>query len=106
MANTYLIVDFKEKDAAKALGARWDGGQRKWFVPDGRELAPFARWLPAGVESFPVEAAAQPGPAASAERGLTIAPKKGMSLSSLLAGVSQAITQAYKVGVWGCWSRL
>lgn len=24
MANTYLTVDFKEKDAAKSLGARWD----------------------------------------------------------------------------------
>jgi exodeoxyribonuclease VII large subunit len=100
MANTYLIVDFKEKDAAKALGARWDGGQRKWYVPDGRELAPFAKWLPAGVESFPVATGGQLGHASTEERGLTIAPKKGMSLSNLLAGVSQAVTQAYKAGVW------
>ena len=46
MAKTYLSVTFKDKDAAKALGARWDGERRQWFVPEGRELAPFAVWLP------------------------------------------------------------
>ena len=49
MANTFLTVPFKDKDAAKCLGARWDAAQRQWFVPEGRELAPFAVWLPAGA---------------------------------------------------------
>ena len=26
----YLNVPFSEKDHAKALGARWDAGQKKW----------------------------------------------------------------------------
>jgi len=47
MANTYLIVPFKDKDAAKSLGARWDAVQRPWYVPDGRELTTFLSWLPA-----------------------------------------------------------
>lgn len=46
MANTYLTVPFKDKDAAKALGPRWDGVQRQWFVPEGRDLAAIATWLP------------------------------------------------------------
>jgi exodeoxyribonuclease VII large subunit len=45
MANTYLKVNFKDKDAAKALGARWDGVKRQWYVPEGREIAPFLQWL-------------------------------------------------------------
>jgi len=31
VATTYLTVSFKDKDAAKALGARWDGVQRQWY---------------------------------------------------------------------------
>ena len=100
MAYTYLTVDFKEKEAAKALGARWDGEQRKWYVPDGRELAPFAKWLPADMTPAPIATASQPARLGSVERGLTMAPKKGMSLSSLLAGVSQAVAQAYIAGAW------
>ena len=54
MSATYLQVPFRDKDSAKALGARWDPAQRQWYVPAGRELAPFAAWLPAGlVEASP-----------------------------------------------------
>jgi exodeoxyribonuclease VII large subunit len=99
MANIYLTVPFPEKDAAKSLGAKWDGVQRQWYVPDGRDLAPFVTWLPAGAVT---------GTAAQST-GLTAFPtgskelsvhKRGVSLSQLLAGVSQAVAQAYKAGVW------
>ncbi|UUZ77406.1 exodeoxyribonuclease VII large subunit [Polaromonas sp. P1(28)-13] len=98
MANTYLTVPFKDKNAAKALGARWDAVQRQWFVPDGRELTPFSIWLPAGSASVAnskevLSLLDEPGT-------LTIPSKKGVSLSSLLAGVAQAVAQAYKAGVW------
>jgi exodeoxyribonuclease VII large subunit len=102
MPNTYLTVTFKDKDAAKALGARWDAAQRQWYVPDGRDLAPFAVWLPAGT------ALALDSPGTSSQllvqktfgADLVLAAKKGVSLSSLLAGVSQAVAQAYRLGVW------
>lgn len=102
MPNTYLIVPFKDKDTAKALGARWDAVQRLWFVPDGRDLTAFALWLP------PESALALATPVESGDIALLktaaseLAPyaKKGVSLSSLLAGVSQAVAQAYRVGVW------
>ncbi len=118
VANTYLNVSFKDKDAAKALGARWDGLQKQWFVPPGRELAPFAQWLPKGAPSdfdsgsgslsTPVAPLA-PSSLFSAQSlldrsptgtSLTVGSHKGLSLSSLLAGVSQAVAQVYRAGVW------
>lgn len=41
-----LKVPFAEKDEAKAMGARWDATTRCWYVPEGMDLAPFARWKP------------------------------------------------------------
>lgn len=97
MAKTYLTVSFNEKDAAKSLGAKWDAVQRQWYVPDGRELAPFSAWLPAGVDTATPNTGLAPFSAGSKE--LT-ARKNGVSLSQLLAGVSQAVAQTYKSGVW------
>lgn len=100
MPNTYLTVDFKEKDAAKALGARWDGVQRQWFVPEGRDLAPFAQWLPLGVPTASTAVVRQHTLDHSGSTELALTGKKGVSLSSLLAGVAQAVSQAYRTGVW------
>lgn len=41
---TYLNVPYAQKDAAKALGARWDAANKKWFVPAGKDIAAFAQW--------------------------------------------------------------
>ncbi|WP_367899687.1 zincin-like metallopeptidase domain-containing protein [Xanthomonas oryzae] len=41
---TYLNVPYKQKDEAKALGARWDRQQQSWYVPAGVDPAPFAKW--------------------------------------------------------------
>jgi hypothetical protein len=54
-----LKTPFAEKDAAKALGARWDGAQKLWYITDVADLTPFMRWIP------DVQAATQ-DPAASA----------------------------------------
>ena len=45
-SHTYLEVDFEDKNEVKMLGAMWDGQRKKWFVPPGRDLSPFALWLP------------------------------------------------------------
>jgi hypothetical protein len=47
---TYLNVSYEDKDDAKRQGARWDATARRWYVPDGVPLGPFARWQPAAVE--------------------------------------------------------
>ncbi|MEX3968145.1 DUF5710 domain-containing protein [Paraburkholderia sp. EG286B] len=44
---TYLDVPFREKDAAHDLGARFDRRSKKWYVPGGTDVGPFARWNPA-----------------------------------------------------------
>ena len=43
--STYLSVPFDDKDEAKALGARFDGTKKCWYVPAGKDLAPFNKWM-------------------------------------------------------------
>jgi len=46
MANskTYLNVPFAQKDAAKALGAKWDPSNKQWYVPADKDITLFAQW--------------------------------------------------------------
>jgi len=63
----FLNVPYAEKDAAKALGARWNPTRRRWYVPDGAATEPFAKWIDgaAGEGASPAPgkspAAARPG---------------------------------------------
>lgn len=41
-----LVTPFAEKDAAKALGARWDAAKKLWYITDVADLTPFLRWIP------------------------------------------------------------
>ena len=41
-----LVTPFAEKDAVKALGARWDGTRKVWYIQDVADLTPFLRWIP------------------------------------------------------------
>lgn len=102
MSNTYLDVPFKSKDEAKSLGARWDAVARKWYVPEGKELAPFRAWLPAGSKvSMPAESLSAGLILGDASASLELTtPNKGISLSQLLSGVAQAVAHAFKAGVW------
>lgn len=44
-AAKFLNVPFEDKDRAKALGAHWDAGKKRWYVPAGIDLGPFKAWL-------------------------------------------------------------
>jgi hypothetical protein len=46
---TMLNVPFAEKNAAKKLGAKWNGEKKNWFVPAGLDPAPFAQWVPSAA---------------------------------------------------------
>jgi hypothetical protein len=35
----------KDKDEAKLLGAKWDWEEKKWFVPDDRDINDFKKWI-------------------------------------------------------------
>lgn len=41
-----LVTPFAEKDAVKALGARWDGANKVWYITDVADLTPYMRWIP------------------------------------------------------------
>ena len=43
-SKSYLNVPYAEKDAAKALGARWDPSRKQWYVPADKDTAPFSKW--------------------------------------------------------------
>lgn len=66
---TALNVPYREKEAAKALGAKWDKDAKGWYAPEGTDLKPLAKWLPKEREqgqSVPAPAAegqALPSPA-------------------------------------------
>ncbi|MBZ2208510.1 DUF5710 domain-containing protein [Massilia soli] len=51
-----LNVPYAEKDAARALGAKWDAGKKKWYVPAGVLATPFAKWID-GTDKLPQETA-------------------------------------------------
>ena len=42
---TYIHCPYAEKDAAKALGARWDVSRSMWYVPDNLDISLFKQWL-------------------------------------------------------------
>lgn len=59
-----LVTTFAEKDAVKALGARWDGAKKVWYITDVADLTPFMRWIP------------NPEIASGSSGGATVAPAK------------------------------
>lgn len=93
MPITYLTVDYSQRQSVKALGARWDADERKWYVPEGRDLTPFNSWLPAGQRSTEVAVVEAGDTALQAQR-------KSKSLSQLLAGVAEAVDRAFRQSEW------
>lgn len=60
----FLTVPYAEKDAAKALGARWNPTRRRWYVADGVATEPFAKWIDAASASASTSTSAAAGGAA------------------------------------------
>ena len=96
MTKTFLNVSFKQKDRAKALGARWDPEAGQWYVPAGIALTAFGEWLPSFSLTQQVIAASPSSELASPEP----LNKNGLSLSQLLSGVTTAVAEAFRQGVW------
>ncbi len=69
-----LVTPFAEKDAVKALGARWDAAKKLWYITDVADLSPFMRWIPnLEAASEPTDGAAKP--AAKTSPGVTPSPR-------------------------------
>lgn len=62
-SKTYLNVPYAQKDAAKALGAKWDAAIKKWYVPADKDVTVFAKWqTEATVLESPTPAMSKPKP--------------------------------------------
>jgi hypothetical protein len=57
-SKTYLHVPYAEKDAAKALGAKWDAANKKWYVPAGVDPCIFSKWQLTETAGKPAKATA------------------------------------------------
>ncbi|MEA4896386.1 MAG: zincin-like metallopeptidase domain-containing protein [Oscillospiraceae bacterium] len=42
----YLAVPYREKDRAKAAGAKWDTQAKLWYAPEGADMTKLGAWLP------------------------------------------------------------
>ena len=66
-AKVLLDVPFKQKEEAKALGAKWDRQEQSWYVPAGVDAAPLTKWVQGAAatgeaQPMPVSADSQPKP--------------------------------------------
>lgn len=48
-AAAYLNVPYDSREEVKSLGAYWDSERSAWYVPKGKDTAPFSKWLADGV---------------------------------------------------------
>ena len=72
-SKVYLNVPYAQKDAAKALGARWDAANKKWYVPAGKDISLFAAWQPSDASESASAAASSPKSRAASANNLSSA---------------------------------
>ena len=96
---TFLVAQYKDRDRVKALGAKWNAIQKRWFVPDGLSLVPFTPWLPVKEGAGDPQATVQPALITS-EAEVAVQGVRGVPLSALLNGVADTLAAAYRAGVW------
>ena len=89
MSETFLHVEYREKDVVKRLGAYWSREQRQWYVPAGRDLTPFARWLPV-----------QDAPAAYRLDEVPELPVQGLSLREVMQRIRGCVQQGLPEALW------
>ncbi len=88
-----LNVPFMEKDEAKRLGARWNSASKRWYIPNGVELAPFARWLPEDLANLDYVAISNPLQTNNPER-------TEYSLAAFLYKISDLIQRSIPGSSW------
>ena len=89
MTKIYLQVPFVEKEAAKALGAKWDHIKRSWYAPEGVDLAPLQAWLPEEIRQQIYE-----------EQPLLDENPHTMGLGHLLQMVGESLAQQFAQAYW------
>lgn len=96
---TYLQVPFPEKDQAKALGARWDPLERKWYI-QADDLTPFRRWIALqGPDTTAVPSFQGTGETPAAYQSSPHA-AQGVSLLDFMRRVQSTVEAVFAQPVW------
>lgn len=90
-----LNVPFLEKEDAKRLGARWNSGSKRWYIPEGVARAPFARWLPDALLDDLDSSASAPNLLISSPKN-----KEQCSLSAFLFKISAVVQKNFSGATW------
>lgn len=101
-----LNVPFKEKNEAKALGAKWDREQSTWYVPPGVDPEPFAKWHAsaksnADSEDKAVDVKAEPVKAAKTERQYLAVPYEDRDIAKTAGAFWDKQAKSWYVGLNG-----
>lgn len=98
---TYLTVPFKDKDIVKALGARWDGKNRQWFISKDQESR-FQRWVKRSEDELVAPKVFGPDlPGEMVPSRVPVSTERvGASLSSILFEVSESVRRAWPATRW------
>ena len=107
-----LEVPFAEKDAAKALGARWNPQIKKWYIPDQLEdeKVQFAKWLPEPLNNTVAEQLGNTSPTPQSPdlfqpntelaQNTDLVEEKGVSLSQLMRQVQTVLRGGFPGAIW------
>jgi len=93
--NISLKVPFSEKDEAKALGARWNAEQKLWYVPQGVEAAPFAKWFSDSASPVAAKAATN-SPAKNTAASTSAAPADDDPAKDDMDAINARFRDAYE----------
>lgn len=102
---TFLDVPFREKEQAKALGARWDAVSKRWYVPEALsdEIDAFQKWLPIKQNAVNGDLTGDLNSySQTLDLGVlkTVEEQKGTKLSVVLNNVQAVLRQGFPGGVW------
>lgn len=90
--NIALKVPFSEKDQAKALGAKWNAEAKHWYVPQGVNAEPFAKWFTADG----VSAASTPAPATKQAPAAKPTPISNDAIENDLDAINARLRDAFE----------
>ena len=69
----FLGVPFRQKEAAKAAGAKWDRAAKLWYAPEGADLTRLKTWLPENAAEKGAKPAQSLGPVDEFARAIAAA---------------------------------
>lgn len=93
---TFLEVQFDDRQAAKAAGAKWDPQAKHWYAPRGSDLDRFTVWLPAQPDAAPTKS--ENGNCERAEPAAPDTPKEKKTPGERLAYLAWQERERIKAG--------